>query len=113
MTGVGVQVMKRVWLASMVLIAQLAGQASWAGACVEPAPFGDDIPSGASATRDSMLSTQRAIKAYDIAVKAYADCLRDSGDSSNRGNLAIQSLEKLASRFNDQLKLFKERNGAT
>ena len=105
--------MKRVWLASIVLFAQFAAHGASAANCVEPAAYVDDIPNGASASRDVMLSTQRAIKAYDNAVKAYADCLRDSGDTSHRGDAAVQRLEQLASRFNDQLKLFKERNGAT
>ena len=105
--------MKRVWLASVLVAAQFAAQAACADTCVEPPAFADQIPNGASATRDTVLAAQRAIKAYDIAVKAFADCLRDSGDNSNRGNSAVQSREKLAERFNDQLKVFKGRNGAS
>lgn len=105
--------MKRVWLGSIVVMAQFAGVPAMAASCVEPPAYSDEIPSGASATRDAMLSTQRAIKAYDNAIKAFADCLRDSGDTSHRGDAAVQKLEALAARFNDQLKVFKERNGAT
>ncbi len=105
--------MKRVWLGSVVVIAQFVGVPAMAASCVEPPAYNDEIPSGASATRDVMLSTQRSIKAYDNAVKAFADCLRDSGDTSHKGDAAVQKLEALAARFNDQLKLFKERNGAT
>lgn len=104
--------MKRVWVASIIVIAQFAAQHAFAG-CTEPAAFTDDIPNGSSATRDAMLATQRAIKAYDNAVKAYSDCLRDAGDTSHKGDAAVARLESLASKFNDQLKLFKERNGAT
>jgi hypothetical protein len=106
-------VRKRIWLASVIVAAQFAAQAAHAGTCVEPATFSDDIPNGASATREAMLAAQRAIKAYDNAVKAFADCLRDAGDTSNRANAAVQNLEKIAGHFNDQLKVFKERNGAT
>jgi hypothetical protein len=105
--------MRRVWLGSIIVIAQFVGHAAVAGNCVEPPSFGDQIPSGASASRDVMLSTQRSIKAYDNAVKAFADCLRDAGDTSHRGDAAVQKLEALASRFNDELKAFKERNGAS
>jgi len=105
--------MKRFWLASIIVVAQFAGHPAMATNCVEPASFTEEIPNGASASRDAMLSAQRAIKAYDNAVKAFSDCLRESGDTSHRGDAVVQKLESLASRFNDQLKLFKERNGAT
>ncbi|HEX4378315.1 MAG TPA: hypothetical protein VHZ99_14280 [Steroidobacteraceae bacterium] len=105
--------MKRVWLGSIVVIAQFAAGSAMAGNCVEPPAYNDEIPNGSSATRDVMLSTQRSIKAYDNAIKAFADCLRDSGDTSHRGDAAVQKLEALAARFNDQLKAFKERNGAS
>src|ERR1700761_1326648 len=105
--------MKWVWLGSILVLAQFAAGSATAANCVEPPAYSDEIPNGSSASRDAMLSTQRSIKAYDNAVKAYADCLRDSGDTSHKGDVAVQKLEALASKFNDQLKLFKERNGAT
>jgi hypothetical protein len=95
----------------VLLFAQLAAAPVLAGGCSEPAAF-SDIPSGASATREQMLSAQRAMKAYDNAVKAYSDCLHDAGDTSNKANLAVDRLAHLAERFNTELHAFKERNGA-
>jgi|HubBroStandDraft_6_1064221.scaffolds.fasta_scaffold05986_3 hypothetical protein len=104
--------MRRLVLTAMVLVAQLAAASARAGGCSEPAAF-TDVPAGASATREQMLSAQRAIKAYDLAVKAYSDCLHDSGDTSIRANQAVERLERIAERFNVELKVFKEHHGAT
>jgi hypothetical protein len=104
--------MRCVLLAGVVVLAQFAALAAYASNCTEPEPF-TDIPSGAQATREQMLSAQRAMKSYDNAVKAYTDCLHDAGDSSGKINQAVDRLQKLAERFNDELRLFKQRNGAT
>jgi hypothetical protein len=104
--------MMRVVAAGLMTIALLGAQSALAGsACSEPGPL-TDIPSGASATREQMLSAQRTLKAYDIAIKAYSDCLRESGDTTNRANMAVDQLTKLAETFNVELHAFKERNGA-
>jgi hypothetical protein len=104
--------MKRLFLAAVLVLAQFGARAAFAAECVEPPPV-TDIPNGASATREQMLSAQRTIKAYDIAVKTYSDCLRDSNDVTNRANQAVEKLQKLAEKFNVQLIAFKERNGAS
>jgi hypothetical protein len=103
--------MKRWVRTGAVLLAQFAASGAFAGGCSEPAAF-TDIPNGAYATREQMLTAQRAMKAYDNAVKAYSDCLKEAGDTSNRANLAIDRLEHMAERFNVELHAFKERNGA-
>jgi len=104
--------MKRLLLAAVVGLAQLGAHSAFAAECVEPPPI-TDIPNGASATREQMLSAQRTIKAYDIAIKVYSDCLRDANDATNRANQAVERLQKLAEKFNTQLVAFKERNGAS
>ena len=104
--------MKILFLPVAVLVAQLAASQALAGNCVEPAPY-TDIPSGAKASRDEMLSAQRAMKVYDNAVKAYSDCLHDEGDTTNKANVAVDRLQHLADRFNTELHAFKERNGAS
>lgn len=93
------------------LTAQFIATTAFAGGCSEPPAF-TEIPNGAYATRDQMLSAQRAMKAYDIAIKAYSDCLHDAGDTTNRANLAIDRLAHLAEKFNFELHAFKEHNGA-
>ena len=104
--------MKSLVLAAVVLGAQLAVLPVMAGGCTEPVPF-TEIPNGAKATREEMLAAQRAMKAYDIAVKAFSDCMQSEGDTSNRVNLAVDKLQHLAEKFNIELHAFKERNGAS
>ena len=95
-----------------IVVTQFVSGAAVAAVCIEPTPF-TEIPAGASATREQMLSAQHAMKAYDNAVKDFTDCMRDSGDTSGRANQAVERLQKLADRFNLELHAFKERNGGT
>ena len=104
--------MKRLLLAAVLVLTQLCARSAFAADCVEP-PAVTEIPNGSSATREQMLSAQRTIKAYDIAIKAYSDCLRDANDETNRANQAVERLQKLAEKFNVQLIAFKGRNGAS
>jgi hypothetical protein len=103
--------MKSILLTGLVLVSGLAAGSAFAG-CTEPAGI-NDVPKGASASRDDMLAAQRAVKAYDTAVKEYTECLQQSGDTSSKGNEAIDKLQKVADRFNQELRAFKEKNGAT
>lgn len=99
-------------LTGVLMLAQFAAAPAFAAGCTEP-PMFNEIPDGANATREQMLSAQRAIKAYDNAVKAYSECLRDAGDTSNKANVAVDRLQHIAERFNVELHTFKERNGAS
>jgi hypothetical protein len=78
--------------------------------CVEPAPPGDP-PSGATASRQEMLAAQTAIKAYDAAVGAFADCVRKDGGPTAKADDAVRGVERIAARFNAELRTFKQRNG--
>jgi len=104
--------MRRVLLVGVAALVQWVASAAYASSCAEPTPF-TSIPDGAHATREEMLSAQRSMKGYDNAVKAYADCLRDAGDTSNKADMAVDKLQKLAGRFNQELQAFKQHNGAS
>ena len=85
------------------------------------APDGSvQIPSGAAATRDEMVAAQKAVKAYDNAVRAYSDCLQQqkalNGDNTKladefdrRTAAELDKLQRLADRFNVELRAFKAR----
>ncbi|MGC2461945.1 MAG: hypothetical protein WA446_13400 [Steroidobacteraceae bacterium] len=81
--------------------------------------------SGSAAIRDEMIAAQKAVKAYDTAVTAYSDCLRQEqrakatvgGDMdgladeySRRTEVEVDKLQKLADKFNSELQAFKARN---
>jgi hypothetical protein len=79
------------------------------------------IPSGAAATREQMVAAQQAVKAYDNAVRAYADCLQQqkatTGDNprlaeeyDRRSDAEVDKLQRLADKFNAELRAFKARN---
>jgi hypothetical protein len=70
------------------------------------------IPSGATATRDDMVAAQKAVKAYDNAVKEYSGCLsREAVVGSDRlEGIEVDRLKVVAAKFNTELKIFKEKN---
>jgi hypothetical protein len=93
-----------------------------------PAP--DKLPDGASATLDEMVAGQKAVKAYDQAINDYVICIdheldeaiKKGGDQlkpqqkegmkkleMQKHNAAIDQLQSVADRFNEQVKVFKAR----
>jgi hypothetical protein len=92
-------------------IAGLLSGAASAQQCLAP-PAPGASPSGASATREQMLSAQSAIKDYNTAVTAYTDCMKKIKGSQDKIDAAVIALERLADRFNAELRVFKQRNSA-
>ncbi|MFT3907714.1 MAG: hypothetical protein QM718_15560 [Steroidobacteraceae bacterium] len=71
------------------------------------------VPSGATASRDDMVAAQKAVKAYDTAVREYSDCMSKSGlGSEAKVNEQIDRLKKVADKFNTELKIFKDKNAS-
>jgi hypothetical protein len=109
----------------MTTLALLGLAASAAApACDAPGSVAD-IPDGRTATRALMVAAQKAVVAYDAAVKAYAACLqgeqraklaaggdrsRLQSEYSRLQNEEVSKLEKTAQRFNSELREFKARN---
>ncbi len=86
-------------------------------------PSDDDviIPYGASATHDEMLAGQKTVKAHVAAVEEYLTCIRveytGAGNSPTpeqqkiwtaRHNAAVDAMDSVAARFNEQLRIFKQ-----
>ena len=90
----------------------------------------DAIPDGATATLDEMLAGQKTINAYNKAVNDYVACIdkqlddniAQQGDKlkpaqktemqrveAQKHNAAIDQLQSIADRFNEQVKVFKAR----
>lgn len=105
------------------------GTASADAACIYPrAP--EALPDGRTATYDEMVAGQAAVKGFDADVTAYNVCLQmemetllannPEFDEARRGeiaamyikknNAAVDEVQALADRFNEQLRAFKERN---
>jgi hypothetical protein len=108
---------------TVVLLATLSDAPAFADCAAPEAAV--QIPNGSEATRDEMIAAQKAVKAYDMAVAAYSTCMeqeqhtkavvgvdaaRLSDEYSRRTEAAVDKLQKLADRFNTELRTFKARN---
>ena len=88
------------------------------------------LPDGATATLEQMVAGQKAVKAYDKAINDYVACIdkgledaiAKAGDQlkpqqkadmqkveAQKHNAAIDQLQSIADRFNEQVKVFKTR----
>jgi hypothetical protein len=106
--------------------------------CSYPAPP-EKIPDGSTATLDEMQTAQKLMQTYDHAIKAYTDCLRLEHDAAiakttenanlskeqkaqqkaqqeqienvmnKKNNAAIDQEEQIVARFNEQIKIFKNK----
>jgi hypothetical protein len=110
--------------AALLLLAMLALPVSARADCTAP-DAAVRIPDGTSATRDQMVAAQREVKAYDTAVKAYGDCLQRELDAKlasggnkpqleaqydRLNNAEVDKLQRVAGKFNDELRAFKAKN---
>ena len=102
-------IMKGPWIFLGALVALTPLTAS-AQTCVEP-PTPRDVPNGATATREEMRAGLEAMKAYNAAVTEFSACTgRNKGDTT-KSNEAVRRLETMATRFNAELRAFKQKNG--
>jgi hypothetical protein len=97
--------------------------------CPYPAPP-EKLPDGASATMQDMLAGQKTVSEYNKAVQDYVSCIDKEVDAAiaKRGdklkpeqkadmqrveaqkhNAAIDQLQSVADRFNEQVKVYKAR----
>jgi len=116
------------------LLAFAATAALSAGAAYADCPYPaapDKLPDGASATLQDMLAGQKAVGEYNKSVNDYVACidkeledaLAKAGDKikpeqkadmqrveTQKHNAAIDQLQSLADRFNEQVKVFKAKS---
>lgn len=83
------------------------------------------IPDGSTATKAEMIAAQKAVQAYDAAVKQYSECLQqeqqekiDAGGDKVKlqkqyaelNNAQVEKVQQLADKFNVELKAYKAKN---
>jgi hypothetical protein len=105
--------------------------------CSYPPPP-DHLPDGNTATLQDMVAAQKAVKDYDKAINAYVACIQlERNDATSKmakpgetptaeqkkamddmerveiqkHNAAIDQLQSVADRFNEQVKVYKAKNG--
>jgi hypothetical protein len=88
----------------------LTSQTVFAG-CPAPTAM-TDVPNGATASRDQMLAALQAVKVYNAAVTAYAECMQKTGGDATQRDSEVDRLHKIADKFNTELRTFKARSGA-
>jgi hypothetical protein len=107
----------------------LAAGAAYAD-CPYPAPP-DKLPDGATATMQDMLAGQKAVAEYNKAITDYTACIDKELDAAvakggdklkpeqradmqrianQKHNAAIDQLQSVADRFNEQVKVFKAKS---
>jgi phage-related tail protein len=117
-------------LLAMALGAALSFGVAYADCTYPAAPA--KLPDGASATLEEMVAGQKAVKDYDKSIKDYVDCIdkevddkiAKAGDKlkpeqkadmqkveAQKHNAAIDQLQSVADRFNEQVKVFKAKQG--
>ena len=112
------------------LLLTLAAVTTAHAACPYPkAP--DTIPDGNTAKLEDMLSAQKAVKQFDADIGAYQTCLETEhndalakeGDKltedqkkerirvlAQKQNAAADEAQQIADRFNEQVKVYREKN---
>src|SRR5688572_3503382 len=116
--------MTRVMLALIALAVAGAAQAT----CIYPrAP--DRLPDGSTATFEEMAAAQKAVQQFNEDINAYNSCLdlematleKSGAFDENRltelraiqakkNNAAVDEVQAVADRFNEQLRIFKTRD---
>jgi hypothetical protein len=116
-------------LLAIAFTAALSAGTAYADCPYPTAPA--NLPDGRTATLEDMVAGQKAVKDYDAAIKSYVDCIDKELDTSiakggdqlkpqqkadmqhveaQKHNAAIDQLQSVADRFNEQVKVFKQRS---
>ena len=106
---------KRILLA--VALAYAASLPAHADCVLPPAP--SKIPDGNTASQQEMITAMNTLKEYNGDVDTYTKCLEfeakqnrlTRGDEEKMHNTAVETLQKVAAKFNEQVRTFKAKNG--
>ena len=106
---------KRILLA--VALAYAASLPAHADCVLPPAP--SKIPDGSTASQQEMVTAMQTLKEYNGDVETYLKCLDfeakqnhiSSGDQEKLHNTAVDTLQKIATKFNEQVRTFKTKSG--
>lgn len=97
--------------------AYLFSVAAHADCVLPPAP--SKIPDGSSASEQEMITAMQTLKEYNADVDTYLKCLEfetkqnrlSAGDQEKLHNTAVDTLQKVATKFNEQVRTFKSKKG--
>jgi hypothetical protein len=112
----------------LILLAASMSTTAWA-ACTYPAAPGK-LPDGTTATREEMVAGKKLVEQYNTAMNTYLTCLKSEYEESltkatslseeqkqqmaarytAKNDAAVDELQGVASRFNEQLRVFKAKS---
>jgi hypothetical protein len=106
---------KRILLAAALACA--ASLPAYADCVLPPAP--SKIPDGSTASQQEMLTAMQTLKEYNGDVDTYTKCLEFEAkqnrlsrtDEEKMHNNAVDTLQKIAAKFNEQVRTFKAKSG--
>ena len=106
---------KRILLAAVLTYA--ASLPAHADCVLPPAP--SKIPDGSTASEQEMVTAMQTLKEYNADVDTYLKCLDfeakqnrlSAGDQEKMHNAAVDTLQKVANKFNEQVRVFKSKSG--
>jgi hypothetical protein len=106
---------KRILLA--VALAYAASLPAHADCVLPPAP--SKIPDAATASEQEMITAMQTLKEYNGDVDTYTKCLEFEAkqnrlshvDEEKMHNTAVETLQKVAAKFNEQVRAFKAKSG--
>jgi len=78
-----------------------------------------NIPDGTTASEQEMLTAMAALNEYNGDVDTYTKCLDfeakqnrlSRSDEERMHNSAVETLQKIAAKFNEQVRTFKAKSG--
>lgn len=94
----------------------LSGTA-FAECSLPPAP--SKVPDGSTAAEAEMIAAMQTLKRYDADVTTYLKCLEfearqnrvSKEEQSRKHNTALEQLQSIAAKFNEQVRVFKAKSG--
>jgi hypothetical protein len=105
------------WMLAAAAAAYCVSLAAHADCVLPPAP--SKIPDGNSASEQEMITAMQTLKEYNADVDTYLKCLEfetkqnrlSAGDQEKMHNTAVDTMQKVASKFNEQVRTFKAKKG--
>jgi hypothetical protein len=121
----------KAWIPFVLITAALAAHAQ--ADCVYP-KSPDAPPDGATATKEQMVAASQDFKRYNADMNAYLECIKLEMDTAQpkdpsklsadekkkaaaqhnmlaqKNNAAVDELQAVVGRFNEQLKIYKAKN---
>jgi hypothetical protein len=122
----------KAWIPLTLVLALGAAAVAQADCTYPRAP--DTIPDGATASKDQMVAAKNDVSRYNNEMNAYLDCIKleiqaipkdpkmskddkakaDAQEKvlDQKNNAAVDELQQVASRFNEQLRIWKAKNAS-